>query len=662
MLWKRAGFGRIFTSRVKNTGWEVSVKRVAGLLSIVLVLASGELWAKESPENRKRNPQLLSMTPMGGAPGSSLEFRVRGEDLEGIRSVWLDSDRLTAKVKAVKEIKLEKARFSRKTYSPGQEVFLQVDIAEDAAPGAYSLRLLTEWGLSGPVTLVVSDGKVVQEQPEPHQEPDSVQLLELPANLNGRIGRNGEVDFYAFEVLENQELQFEVLVAGGILPGSPIHFRDPELILYQPSQGWFQGRARRLETRVDSTIFLLPVEGGILRPRLRHRFSKPGRYLVAVGSLAQKGGPGHNYQLRIAPVESIDRQGEDHWTRFGPAHDALLLDWRERGFGREIHPVRRQQLRARGAAGPDGNPDAVPSGEDARKPGPSTSGSGGQNRPLDEYPSLVESEPDETPELASSISLPVILQGRIDAPGDLDHFRFSVEAGQRVAFEIQTVDRMFPELGPWLEVLDASGQTVCSNIYRSVENNSAYWQKFLQSKAIYTFEEGGDYILRLRDLTSRRGGEGFTYRVLVRPQVPHIGVVSLAGGDHINLVPGEARTLKLTLEREEGLDHMVTLHLENLPPGIQLLPTVVPEQESGKARNTRNEVHPDRFFPRKQEVSLTLLAEGDTPGPLRPHPVRLAARVVADGRPSQPFPLKNLLLTVVKPVVPKTVSQIAAGD
>ncbi len=662
MLWESAGFGRIFTSRVKNTGWEVNVKRVAGLLSIVLVLAAGELWAKESPENRKRNPQLLSMTPMGGAPGSSLEFRVRGEDLEGIRSVWLDSDRLTARVKAVKEIQLEKARFSRKTYSPGQEVFLQVDIAEDAAPGAYSLRLLTEWGLSGPVTLVVSHGKVVQEQPEPHQEPESAQLLELPVNLNGRIGRNGEVDFYAFEVLENQELQLEVLVAGGILPGSPIHFRDPELILYQPSLGWFQGKARRLETRVDSTIFLLPVEGGILRPRLRHRFSNPGRYLVAVGSLAQKGGPGHNYQLRIAPVESRARQGEDHWTRYRPAHDAPLLDWRERSFGREIHPGRRQQLRARAAGSPDGNAGVAPLGEGAKRPGRSDAGPGSQGSPVAEYPSFAESEPDETPESASSISLPVILQGRIDAPGDLDHFRFSVEAGERVAFEIQTVDRMFPELSPWLEVLDASGKAVCSNIYRNVENNSAYWQKFLQSKTIFAFEEGGDYILRLRDLTSRRGGEEFNYRVLVRPQVPHIGEVSLAGGDHINLVPGEARTLKLTLEREEGLDQMVTLHLENLPPGIQVLPTVVPEPESGKGKRTRNEVHRDRFFPRKQEVSLTLLVEGDTPGPLQPHPVRLVARVVTERQPSPPFPLKNLFLTVVHPLIPKAVSQVAAGD
>lgn len=638
------------------------MKQITGLLSIILALTAGGLWAKDAPENRKRNPQLLSMTPMGGPPGTSLEFRVRGEDLEGIRSVWFDCDRLTAKVKAVKEIKLEKARFSRKTYSPGQEVWIQVDIAENAAPGAYSLRLLTEWGLSGPVTLVVSHGKVVQEQPEPHQDPESAQLLELPANLNGRIGRNGEVDFYAFDVLENQELQLEILVAGGILAGSPIHFRDPELILYQPSQGWFQGKARRLETRVESTIFLLPVEGGILKPRLRHRFNKPGRTLVAVGSLAQKGGPGHNYQLRITPVGSSARRGQDTWTGYRPARDTPLLDWRERGFGREIHPGRWQQLRTRGLGDTGHNAGAAPAGEGAKEPARSDVGPGGQGRPLVEFPSLAESEPDETPESASAIPLPVILEGRIDAPGDRDHFRFSVEAGQRVAFEIQTVDRMFPELSPWLEVLDASGQTVSSNIYRSVENNSAYWQKFLQSKTIHTFEEGGDYILRLRDLTSRRGGDGFTYRLLVRPQVPHIGVVTLAGGDHINLVPGEARPLKLILEREEGLDQMVTLHLENPPPGIQVLPTVVPEDKSGKARGPRNEVHRDRFFARKQEVSLTLLVEGDAPAPLQPHPVRLVARVVAEGRAGQPFPLKELFLTVVDPVIPTTVSQFTSGE
>ena len=638
------------------------MKRVPAVFSIVLVLVAGGLWAKEAPKNQKRNPRLLSMAPLGGHPGSSLEFRLRGEDLEGIRSVWLDCDRLTAEVKAVKEIVLEKARFSAKNYSPGQEVSIRVDIAGDAAAGAHSLRLLTEWGLSGPVTFMVSDQAVVQEQQEPHHSPGSAQLLALPANLNGRIRQNGEVDYYAFKALEGQELQFEVLVAGGILSGSPIHFRDPELILYEPSQSWFEGKARRLETRVESTVFPLRTEGQIMRPRLRHRFSKRGRYLVAVGSLAQKGGPGHNYQLRITPVGSDPRQRQDHWTRYPPAHDAALLDWQERGFERELHPGRRRQLWSRAAGSPDGNPGEAPAGKDTGKPDRSNAGPGAQSPPLAGYPLLVESEPDEIPESGSAISLPVILQGRIDAPGDLDHFRFSVESGQRVAFEIQTLDRMFPDLSPWLEVLDASGRTVCSNIYRSVENNSAYWQKFLQSKTIFTFEQGGDYILRLRDLTSRQGGEAFNYRVLVRPQVPHIGVVTLAGEDHINLNPGEAKPLKLTLEREEGFDHLVALQLENLPPGVQVLPTVAGDEKSGKARGTRNEVNRDRFFPRTQEVSLTLLAEGGTPATPRPQPVRLAARVVAEGRPGQPFPVKDLFLTVVNPLVPKAVSQLGSGE
>ena len=96
------------------------MKRVPAVFSIVLVLVAGGLWAKEAPKNQKRNPRLLSMAPLGGHPGSSLEFRLRGEDLEGIRSVWLDCDRLTAEVKAVKEIALEKAKFSSKNYSPAR--------------------------------------------------------------------------------------------------------------------------------------------------------------------------------------------------------------------------------------------------------------------------------------------------------------------------------------------------------------------------------------------------------------------------------------------------------------------------------------------------------------------------------------------------------------
>ncbi len=636
--------------------------RFPATFSLILLLIPVGFPAKEAPKNTKKNPRLISMAPLGGHPGASLDFRVRGEDLQGIRAVWLDCDRLTAEVKQVKEIVLEKAKYSAKFQSLGQEVLIGVNITDDAAVGAHSIRLLTEWGLSSPLTLLVSDRVAVSEQTPPHPTPASAQPLSLPANLNGRIGQKGEVDYYAFDALKNQELQFEALVAGGLLAGSPIHFRDPELILYEPFEGWFESSAKRLETQVESTVFPLLPEGKILRPRLRHRFSKEGRYLVAVGSLSQKGGPGHTYQLRITPVGSKHREPQGGWTHFEPAHAARFPDWEERGFTRQIHSKRRQQLWSRAAPGSPGSPEAAQSGKESGKPSRSHTTPGLKGPPFAEFPSIVETEPDEIVELASAISLPIIVQGKIDAPGDVDHFRFAVKSGQRVAFEIQNVDRVAPEISLWLEVLDSAGQTICSNVYRRVGSNSAYWLKYLQSKTIFSFEEGGEFTLRLRDLTSRRGGERFSYRVLVRPQVPHVGVVTLAGGDHINLIPGEAKPLRVTLEKEEGFDHLVALHFENLPPGVQVLPTVAQDKKSSQAIGHRSEVHRDRFFPRTQEVSLTLLADGATPASVLPRSVRLTARVVAEGRAGRPFPVRDLYLTVVNPDSPKVVSQLASGE
>ncbi len=634
--------------------------RILVVFSVIFLLAPGSLSAEEAPE--KKNPRLNSMAPLGGHSGSSLDFRLRGEDLRGIRAVWFDCDRLTAEVKQVKEIVLEKTKYSAKLQSPGQEVLIRATIADDAAVGAHSMRLLTEWGLSSPLTLLVSDREVVGEQSVPHHKPASAQPLDLPANLNGKIGQKGEVDYYAFNALENQELRFEVLVAGGLLAGSPIHFRDPELILYQPFTGWFESNARRLETRVESTALPLPSEGEISRPRLRHRFSKEGRYLVAVGSLSQKGGDGHTYQLRITPVTSKLQKPQGGWTYFKPAHAARFHDWQERGFTREIHSDRWQQLWSRAAGRPSGSPETAQSGKESGQPGRSPANPGFQGPSLAGFPVVFEKEPDEIVELAAAISLPVIVQGKVDAPGDVDHFRFAAKAGQKVAFEIRSGDRMAPGFSLWLEVLDSAGQTVCTNVYRTVQSNSAYWLKYLRSKTIFSFEEGGEYTLRLRDLTSRRGGAGFAYRVLVRPQVPHVGVVTLAGEDHINLIPGEARQLKVTIEREEGFDHLVALHFENLPPAVQVLPTVAQDKKSGQAKGPRGEVHRDRFFPQTQEVSLTLLADGSTPSRVLPQLVRLTARAVADGRAGRPFPVRDLYLTVVNPASPKVVSQLASGE
>jgi hypothetical protein len=56
---------------------------------------------------------------------------------------------------------------------------------------------------------------------------------------------------------------------------------------------------------------------------------------------------------------------------------------------------------------------------------------------------------------------------------------------------------------------------------------------------------GVEYVLQVRDITSRYGSPSYRYRILVRPEIPHVGEASVMeegekiNGGRINLIRGE---------------------------------------------------------------------------------------------------------------------------
>ena len=55
---------------------------------------------------------------------------------------------------------------------------------------------------------------------------------------------------------------------------------------------------------------------------------------------------------------------------------------------------------------------------------------------VDTLPEALEKEPNDTPATAQRVKLPVIVNGRIDQPGDWDVFRFEGRAGQAIVAEV----------------------------------------------------------------------------------------------------------------------------------------------------------------------------------------------------------------------------------
>ena len=112
--------------------------------------------ATTDKQKERKNPRLISLFPQGSHQGSFFDTTVRGEGLEGVHTVWFDCNHITGQVQKVSQFFIQKSRFSRRWEDPGQEILIRIEISPQAAIGVHELRLIADWGISSPLSLVVS--------------------------------------------------------------------------------------------------------------------------------------------------------------------------------------------------------------------------------------------------------------------------------------------------------------------------------------------------------------------------------------------------------------------------------------------------------------------------------------------------------------------------
>ena len=325
--------------------------------------------------------------------------------------------------------------------------------------------------------------------------------------------------------------------------------------------------------------------------------------------------------------------------------------WTERTFTRPLSANRLQELSQRTVVVPT---------EEQELQGETGSGSVGEagnvlsaSRPAVQFDSLeavstyrVDRNPKGSQVRIPMVELPTILEGAIDHPGKTDYFRFTARAGEELAFEVETPRIAVPRFNPWVRILDQKQELVFSCIYNRIEGNNVMLQRYIEPKMVYTFAQGGEYTVQIRDLTSRYAGPEFSYRVLIRPQVPHIGRLEL-DVDRVNLLQGKAQRLTVTAEREEGFGGEIALSVENLPPGVQAYPTAVLEPPRPPAFD---EGEKEVFRPETQKVSIALIAEEGASTTRVPVFVLVKARPVVNGVPGAQIAVGEIPLMVVAPL------------
>jgi hypothetical protein len=468
----------------------------------------------------------------------------------------------------------------------GTEVQLRVSVDGDAQTGLHDLRVVTARGITNKISFDVLAAPVIEETAVKRP------LTQFPVTICGRLAQPGETDAYWIEISGGATLTFEAI--------SHVAGFDPAVVLYEPSGSWFD--ARRLN-RIAFNDEPLYFPGLSTNARLVHHFPRGGRYCVKVSGFNGEGGPDRAYELRITP-------GETAAPDLHPEGKAVFA---EREFTRIFGPNRLQDLARRG-------------------------GTTDKEQIVEGFHAV----PEGSPEIPAA-TLPGIVEGCIARPGAADVIRLQIDKAQDIAFEVETPQATLPRFNPVIRLMEPGGREIATDVYTKLNNNGLYMMKMIRAKTTLSIGAPGEYTMQIRDITTGGAGADFRYRILVRPQIPHVGNVEIAP-DHVNLAVGGSQPVTVAIDREEGFRGFVTVDVEGLPQGITALTALEnPEDKPPLPNGGRLE----RYTPREQRTTVMLIAALDAPVSELPALIRVIVRVIGEGRPATPLAVKEIPLMVL---------------
>jgi len=598
------------TCRVRPSGW------CAALCVVALLLVSPPVGGQQL-----NSPHTGFAYPAGGRQGTTVHVRVGGRFLEGVSEIVFSTSGLRAEVvgydkpltqREITDLR-DKAQELQKTASTpaarkdiadirerigdslrrnanpvlSEFVTLAITIGPDAAPGPRQLRLATPLGLSNPVAFSVGQLPEVIEQDEaPGPEPipnraggrtpnrasnqalgeapaalpipsDTAQAVTLPVIINGRIvpadtrrGPGaaprqpnqylpGDVDRYGFSARKGQELVVAVSAR--------------ELIPYLADAvpGWFQATvalfdAAGREVAYDDDYRFQPD------PVLHYRIPADGEYAVEIKDALYRGREDFVYRLSIGELPFVTSV----FPLGGPARAKTAVQ--VAGWNLPTSALTVDAT----SAGPGTVPVTVRRGELVSNRVPFA---------LDSLRDTLEREPNNTQKDAQKLAMPVIVNGRIQAAGDVDLFALTGRAGDQFVAEV-VARRLGSPLDSVVELTDAAGRRVAiSDDY--TDKGSGLITHQADSKITFSLPSSGTYFIRVADI-QRKGGSEYSYRLRVSAPQPDFEL--RVTPSEINASAGTSVPVAVHALRKDGFSGDIALALKDAPEGFTLSGGVVP--------------------------------------------------------------------------------------
>jgi hypothetical protein len=417
--------------------------------------------------------------------------------------------------------------------SIADRVIVELMIDPDATPGDRELRLITPAGLTNPLCFQVGSLPEFDQK-----ELNAATPLALPALVNGQI-LPGEVDRIRFSARSGQRLVIQA--------------QARRLIPYMADAvpGWFQ-----------AVIALTDAQGRPLACTDHYLFDPGPILFYEVPADAE-------YQLEIR--DSIYRGREDFVYR---------LSIGEQSFITQIFPLGGQAGVATVAAISGWNLperqltlDTEPGGVGIRQT--AWRGEGAISNEIlyavDSLPECREIGLNHTAQTAQPVTLPIIVNGRIERSGDVDVFRFQGRAGDEVVAEVQA-RRLGSPLDSLLRLTDASGKVLALNDdYPDKECGLLTHQA--DSWLCVKLPADGTYYVYLTD-AQNVGSDAHAYRLRISAPQPDFALRIAPSA--INLLAGSAIPVWVYAVRKDGFDGDIEVALNGAPAGFILSGGTIP--------------------------------------------------------------------------------------
>ena len=436
-----------------------------------------------------------------------------------------------------------------------ETAIVRITLATNAEPGDRDLRLGTLAGLSNPLIFRVGQLPEFSRPAAKAVNPDLNNFLErlgskpvtntesetsitLPTIVNGQIMPGG-VDWYRFPAHKGQRLVVAVSAR--------------ELIPYLADAvpGWFQAAvslhdADGKELDYADHFWFHPD------PVLFYEIPKDGAYLLQVRDSLYRGREDFVYRIALGElplVTGIFPLGGP----VGAQTPVALTGWNL--------PVTNLTANFPGQE-PGIYPLSIPKGDQIYNHQPFA---------LDTLPECLEQEPNDSQETAQAVTLPVIVNGRIDHPGDWDVFRFEGRTGDPVVAEVYA-RRLDSPLDSVIKLTDVGGKQLAFNDDYE-DKGSGLNTHHADSYFNTVLPANGTYYLWLGD-TQHKGGPEYSYRLRLSPPQPDFALRVVPSS--LNVRAGGSVPLTVYALRKDGFTNQITLVLDGAPAGFKLTGDFIP--------------------------------------------------------------------------------------